>query len=469
MLSLVILNLTMQQQDNEFPIDQIQSGTPAASGPPNNGLAGGTTFQPQADPQATQAPTPTPTPDWQQTASTDVAELYQAPETPAAPNPNPIPAPTPENPAVNGGTGLVVPGSEPSQAPAVMQQDFSQANQIGTPSSAPQPLSPDSTQPAGPTPMQTPQEPIVPMPESAPSPAPASVDTSALAAAPMLAAEPAGPMPPNPLMAEPGPVPMPAPMPGLPGSDQLGSAAVGMDQSSMQLGTNTMNPDMAGVDPLAVNAEGMGAYGPPPKSKKKLLFIIGGAILGIAIIGIVIFVITRSSARKPAQNLNPTTTTTPTEQTEPTPTPSSGPATPPQGYITIEKQCYTFALYDPNTVPADQACSFKDATFGKLNTSKISVISTTDAYKNLDEFVGTIKPTLTVTSEESIKLDNFDAKQLIYKASDGKTYSRVLTLIVGKSYQQDGNAVTGIDVTTSYQDDFDKTVTKNVLDTWRWK
>ena len=188
----------------------------------------------------------------------------------------------------------------------------------------------------------------------------------------------------------------------------------------------------------------------------------------IVIIGVVIFVFTRSTARKPAQNLNPTTEQ-PTTPTEPTPTPSSGPATPPQGYVTIDKQCYSFALFDPNTVPADQACSFKDATFGKLKTSKISVISTTEAYKNLDEFVNTIKPTLTVTSEESIKLDNFDAKQLIYKASDGKTYSRVLALIVGKSYQQDGKAVTGIDITTSYQEDFDKTVTKNVLDTWRWK
>ena len=459
----------MQQQDNDFPLDQIQSGAPAAGNPPSNGgLAGGTTFQPQSDPQPSGA-TP-PAPNWQQTASSDAAALYQQPENPVAPGPAATPAPTPENPV--SGPELVVPNTESAQPPEAMQQDFSQASQIATPSAplAPQPLAPDPTQPAAPTPMQTPQEPVVPMPEPGLSPAPALPETPpATPAAPMMGAEPSSPMPSNPLMAGTAPEPMAAPMSGLPGSDQLGPAAVGMDQPMSQPANSGLDPNLNGVDPLTANMDGMGAYGPPPKNNKKLLFIIGGAVLGLIIIGIVIFVISRSSARQPAQNLNPTTTTTPTEETQTTPTPTSGPATPPQGYVTIEKQCYTFALYDPNTVPADQACSFKDATFGKLKTSKISVISTTESYKNLDEFVNTIKPTLTVTSEESIKLDNFDAKQLIYKASDGKTYSRVLALIVGKSYQQDGKAVTGIDITTSYQDDFDKTVTKNVLDTWRWK
>lgn len=445
----------MQQQDNDFPIDQIQSGT----NPPNSGLAGGTTFQPQTGAQPTAvpgvdpAPAPTPppapatAPNWQQTASSDTAELYAQPVAPVSSVPNPMPPATPV-PDASSVPDLATPSTDVGQTPVAMQQDFAQANQISTPSPAPVPL--DMNQPNNPVPPVTPQEPLPAAPEPNMVPAP-SMETPA-------------PMPANPLMSAPTPEPAQAPMPGLPGSDQLGQAALGMDQSSAPTG---MDPNMAGVDPLAANMEGMGAYGPPPNSKKKLIFIIGGAVLGIVIIGVVIFVITRSSARKPAQNLSPTTQqqTTPT----PTPTPSSGPATPPQGYVTIDKQCYTFALFEPNTVPADQACTFKDATFGKLKTSKISVISTTEAYKNLDEFVNAIKPTLTVTSAESIKLDNFDAKQLIYKASDGKTYSRVLALIVGKSYQQDGKPVTGIDITTSYQEDFDKTVTKNVLDTWRWK
>lgn len=452
----------MQQQDNDFPIDQIKTG----ANPPDGGLAGGTTFQPQATAQSSSTPEPAPpptvpTPNWQQTAASDVSELYAQP---APTTPQPI-APVASIPEASTTPGIAASTPEPGQAPIAMQQDFSQAGQVSAPSPAPQPIDTsfappqDMNQSAVPMPATTPTEPPPIMPAQAMPPAPTDISTM-----PTAMTEPTVPMPSNPLMS----APEPAPMPGLPGADQLGQAAVGMDQSSMSHPVGGLDPNMAGVDPLAANMEGMGAYGPPPNSKKKLLFIIGGAVLGIVIIGVVIFVITRSTARKPAQNLNPTTEQ-PTTPTEPTPTPSSGPATPPQGYVTIDKQCYSFALFDPNTVPADQACSFKDATFGKLKTSKISVISTTEAYKNLDEFVNTIKPTLTVTSEESIKLDNFDAKQLIYKASDGKTYSRVLALIVGKSYQQDGKAVTGIDITTSYQEDFDKTVTKNVLDTWRWK
>lgn len=444
----------MQQQDNDFPIDQIQSG----SNPPDSGIAGGTTFQPQVNGQSSAA-TPNPTlatPSWQQAAAGDATALYQQSEAPAGPTVNPITPPTinaaavPNEPPANSAPGLVIPEQNASQPPAAMQQDFNQANQITTSSPTSSVESPAPTEPT-PMPAPTPPEPMV-------TPAPAPVDTSALSASPMLGSEPAVPMP-SPNLLEIGT----AQTPGLPGADQLGRAAVGMDQPTP---ASTLDPNLAGIDPMAANVEGMGAYGPPPSSKKKLILIIAGAIVGIILIGVIILVIVNSSARKPAQNLNPTST----EETTPTtPTPTSGPATPPQGYITIEKQCYTFALYDPNSVPADQACSFKDATFGKLKTSKISVISTTEAYKNLDEFVNAIKPTITVTSQESIKLDNFDAKQLIYKASDGKTYSRVLALIVGKNYQQDGKAVTGIDITTSYQDDFDKTVTKNVLDTWRWK
>ena len=147
----------------------------------------------------------------------------------------------------------------------------------------------------------------------------------------------------------------------------------------------------------------------------------------------------------------------------------SPPATPPEGYVTIDKQCYTFAIYDPNTVPADTVCSFEDATFGKFKTSKITVNTITDDYKNLDEFAAIVEPSITVLSKEIIKLDGSDAKQFIYKSTDGRTYSRVISLVLGKTYQQEGKAVTGTDIVTSYQEEFDKTVTKNILDTWRWK
>jgi hypothetical protein len=328
-------------------------------------------------------------------------------------------------------------------------------------------------QPVSPAPQELvmPQgEPVAPMPQAE---APAAMPEQAMAPSvePMPANDLGGSPPPDVPgatleMAQPAqnevpmpqpepigaPAPILAPQPGtLPGADQLGAAAAGMDQSAMQ------NPAMGA---------GMGTYGPPPKKSKKALFIIIGAVIGVIIISVVIAVLI-SSRRQPAQDIN--TSTQPTEQPAEVATPSSGPATPPEGYETIEKQCYTFALITPNTVPDDEACTFKRSNFGQKATSIIGVDTSTNAFKTVDEFIDVFRQDKTIESEEDIKLDNFDAKQIIYKFSDGKTYSYVAALITGKNYQQDGKAVTAIGITTSYQDTFSKDVTKNVLDTWRFK
>jgi hypothetical protein len=225
-----------------------------------------------------------------------------------------------------------------------------------------------------------------------------------------------------------------------------------MDQTAMQ------NPATGG---------NMGSYGPPPKKSKKALFIIIGAVLGVLIISVVIAVLI-SSRRQPAQTIDNSQTNN-AEQQEQVPTPSSGPATPPAGYATIEKQCYTFALITPNTVPDDESCTFKKSTFGQKALSTIAVDTSTNAYKTIDEFLEVFRQDKTIESEEDIKLDNIDAKQIVYKFSDGKTYSYVAALLNSKSYQQDGKAVTAIAITTSYQDTFAQDVTKNVIDTWRFK
>lgn len=465
----------MQQQDNEFPIDQIQSGGSAGSTNPPVQPAGGASSQPQPQSQANgQVSVPqSPTPDWQQTVNSDAMALYQQPESADA--------------LVSQSDNSTLQSSAGAQAVGNMQQDFAQANNLAVPSagvgtgSSTVSSEPGAIiQPA----VQPQSSPQSLYDQSVPSTTPVDPSLSA----PMIAEHPIGAVGatdttvPMPLMTPAEPIPsvnadiVSTPSMtsgnGLPGASQLGVAANGMDQSLPQA---NLDPNLAGVDPMIANMDGMGTYGPPPNNKKKLIFIIGGAVLGLLVIIIIIMVIVNSSARKPAQNLSPTTEPTsaptpkPTSPPASTPAPSSGPATPPQGYVTIEKQCYSFALYDPNTVPADKTCSFKNATFGKLKTSTISVLTTTDSFKNLDEYINSIKPTLTVTAEESIKLDNMDAKQIIYKASDGKTYSRILALIVGKNYQQDGKPVTGIDINITYQEDFDKKVTKNVLDTWRWK
>ncbi len=420
---------------------------------------GGSTFQPQTNPQGS-------APAWQNDATADAQQLYAQPTPGSGDNPA---ASMPPNPLLNEN-----PAPQPD-ANAAMTQEFNQASNLTAPL-APNPEPTPPVVPATPAPGMEPQPTAMPtnplLNESAQQPQPSAVapgmlpaemptsqpaSTPAAAPEPMTAppvAEPAMPLPPDmsQVPVQPELYQQPA---GLPGADQLGTAAAGMDQAM---------PAQGGIDPRLAQAADMGAYGPPPRNNKKILFIILGIILGAAIIGGIVFLVTNSSKNK--QNVQTPTTTI---QPQTTQTPSSGPATPPENYVTIDKQCYSFALYNPNTVPSDQACSFEEATFGKLKTSTISVITTTESLKAIDDYFGLVKPNVTVVSEEVVKLDNIDAKQLIYKASDGKTYSEVAALIVGKNYQQDGKAVTAISIKTSYQGAFDQEVNKNIIDTWRWK
>ena len=434
--------------------------------------AGGSTFQPQDNPAGA---TPPPTPGWQNEDAADAAGVYGAAQTEqgaAAMPPNPLLADSQPAPAPN-----------PTEA---MSQDFQHASQMTAPTVAPgasdQPAAmPESTMPNSPlanaapaSPPEMPPNPLMADSQPAATAEPATPVPAAMPEAPQAAVNEINPasdmggspppdapgVNPQPAQAE---VPMPpqepagapapilAPQPGnLPGSQQLGAAAAGMDQG--QAGASAQMPGS------------MGTYGPPPKKSKKALFIILGAVIGIIVISAIIAVLL-STRKQPAQNINTTTETT--QQTVATPT--SGPATPPAGYKTIEKQCYTFALITPNTVPTDQACSFKKSTFGQKAVSTIAVDTSTTAYKTIDEFLDVFKQDKTVESEENIKLDNLDAKQIIYKYSDGKTYSYTAALITGKSYQQDGKAVTAIGINNSYQDTFDQGVTQNIIDTWRWK
>ncbi len=459
--------------------------------------SGGSTFQPQDNPAGAGA-TPPPTPGWQNDAAADAAGVYGAPQPDQASTmpPNPLMA-----------------ADQPAQTPnptETMNQDFQQASQMAvptaTPSPAPEPVQPgaDASSAMPPNPLMATDQPLSPAPpestmptsaSSAPTepapmaPAPEAPAMPETAAMPQpIAPEPvmtpsAEPLPSNDMGGSPPPdvpgsmpempqpiqneVPMPeqqpagmpaprlAPEPtqgGLPGSAQLGAAAAGMDQMAMQ------NPAMGG---------NMGSYGPPPKNNKKIIFIIIGAVLGVLIISVVIGVLI-STRRQPAQTVDNTQPTNTVQQAQ-VPTPSSGPAAPPEGYVTIEKQCYTFALIQPNTVPQGDSCTFDRSTFGQKASSIISVDTTTTPYKTIDEFLEVFRQDKSIESEENIKLDNFDAKQVIYKFSDGKTYSFVAALLTGKNYQQDGKSVTGIGITTSYQDSFSKEVTKNVIDTWRFK
>lgn len=446
----------MQPQDNDFPIDQVQGGGGLAS--PTDGqstgqepIVGGATFQPQSSTSNSSA-----APAWQNDAQADANAIYAQPDTTMAGAPQNPPAPT---------TDSTPPSPSPNDA---MQTDFQNAGNL----TASNPLL-TSDQPEPVAPIPTTPEPQTVAPQASPEPAPMTSPSEQAATGTAMGAPALAPKEPiqyeQPQPADQSPMnqdmyAQPA-QPGLPGSDSLGAAVAGMGQAGQD------QPQMQTTDQMMPQGQmPQGTYGPPPKKKSgKLLFIILGIVVGLAIIGVGVFLFLRSRTTTTTQTPTTTNQTTNTTNTTTTTTPTSGPATPPPGYATITKQCYTFALFVPNTVPQDQACTFTNSTFGQKQISKIAVSTGTIAFKTIDELTAIFKPTITVVSENKIKLDNFDATQIIYKSPDGKTYSAVFTLVVGKNYQQDGKAVTTLVLTTSYQDDFDTTVTKNVLDTWRWQ
>ena len=445
----------MQPQNN--PINSNQSDDVPAG---DTSLpSGGSTFNPQNQGSpASQASVPdnsiAPNPAWQNQASADAEALggsaAPAPTMPAMP-PNPLLADTQNTPAIPAN-----PVSQPMAMPAVSNAP------VGI-----NPSPPASTMPPNPllagsaaapqanmsvpesstiTPPAAPQPEVIPtaMSDMGGSPPP---DVPGANPEPVMAEPLAPEMPQSNLAGAASPIMYPRPG-QLPGADQLGQSASGMDQP------------VPGMD-------NMGTYGAPPKKSKKALFIIVGAILGVIIISVAVALLL-STRKQPAENINPVAdngTSTPVE----VPKPSSGPATPPAGYKTIDKQCYSFALITPNTVPTDQSCSFKKSTFGGKAISSISVDTTTNPFKTIDEFLDVYKQDKTIIGEEEISLDGQKGKQLTYKYSDGKKYSYIAVLITGKNYQQDGKSVTGVGINMSFQDDFDEQVTKNVIDTWRWK
>lgn len=445
----------MQPQDYTQPTNQPQDDTQSsATGAPiaqpldpANPLSAGMTIQPQAGGVASNTPT------WHNDATNDANQLYAQTE-PSVPN-NPgstqPAAAMPPNPLHDEANAAQNPADAANPAQA-MANDFG-TNNLVAPASA---TSPSVEQPPAGTAPVSPQEPLATQSEPVPV-APAGVSQET-------ASQPTEPTPPNLNQAMHDPY-APAPTtaqqgvsPQLPGSESLGTAVASLYQPDSPQGQPGM-PSQMGNMPAA-------NYGPPPKKGKAVIFIIIGVIIGLAAIaGGVFFFLRNRTVTNTQPTPTPATTTPPTS----TSTPTSGPATPPAGYVTITKQCYTFALYNPNTVPTDQSCSFADATFGKLKTSKIYVQTTTESYKTIDDYLAVFEPTVTVIEKKDVSLDGQTAKQVIYKASDGRTYSQVAVLIVSKNYQQGGKAVTGLALNTSYQESFDKEVTENVISTWRWQ
>lgn len=429
----------MQPQDNDFPIDQIKTDSSAAGvagaaslpAAASGALMGGTTFQPQASP--TQS-----APAWQQDAQADASMLGAQASDQTLPV---APVAVPE---------IATPPSQPPYVPPIAATIEPSAPVQPGPLDMPMPEAATA-----PTSTIMPVEQLQPQPIAEPQPV---LPSSPVASPPPVEDVPGGSLPPG-MPMEPQPAMPPDSMPV--SYNQPVTAPSELPPSYAQPGAL---PGADQLAPVAAGLDSMGSYGPPPKKSKKLLFIILGVVLGLALVGGGVYYFTVI-----AKKSTPTPAPAPTPTPVPTPTPTSGPATPPEGYATITKQCYSFALYVPNTVPKDETCTFATSTFGQKAISTIAVDTKTEPYQKIDEYLAISSASVTVLSTDVIKLDGLDATQVIYKATDGKTYSLVALLLVGKNYQQDGKTVTVVAITTTYQDEFDKTVTKNVLDTWRWQ
>lgn len=433
----------MQPQDNGLPTNQPMDDQPVNDGimplpssqpmDPNNPLSAGSTIQPQAGGISSDAPA------WHNNAVEDANQLYSQPESavPFSPEQNSNSAQMPPNPLHD---ETPQPPANPSEA---ITNDFQNSNIV------PQPQEQSPAMPS--TPMSEDNNPLNQAPSglvvpNEPSSAEQDMPQPALA-------EQSQPIVDQPTLSSSYTDTTSSQQ--LPGSENLGTAMAQLYQPEQTTGQMQMQQPTGGV------------MGPPPKKNSKIIFIILGIIIGLAAIGAGVFFLLRNRTSNNTATVTPSTNNTVPQES--TPAPSSGPATPPEGYATITKQCYTFALVTPNTVPQDEACTFVDATFGKKQISMISVETYTQEFKTIDEALDLFKPTVTIVSENKTKLDNLDATQIIYKSTDGKTYSRIFTLIVGKKYQQDGKTVTGLSLTTSYQDEYEKQVTPNIIDTWRWQ
>ena len=425
----------MQPQDNDFPLNQVQGGgmgdNNAQAGQPTDAvapLAAGATFQPQAGGIAASAPT------WHNDAINDANQVYAQSGGPDPASPAPMDQP-PANPA-----------PAPS---ADISNDFGNSANLAS-------ANPLTAQEPATEPIQ--QTEAAPLP-NAPTEGMNSAQPQLSPKEPIQYEVPQQPMANE--TAHIGNDPYTQQQQGLPGSENLGAAVAyvyqqdQMQQSQVQM-DQAYQPQMQQPMPSNVSQT--------PKKSKKWIFILLGVIIALAAIGggVYYYLSMRKTTETPI--VTPTT-----DNTVVTPTPTAGPATPPAGYETIAKQCYSFALYVPNTVPKDEACSFAESTFGNKKISKIAVETSTNEYKTVDEFLSLFKSSVTLVSENKIKLNDLEATQIIYKFTDGRTYSKIFTLLVGKSYQQDGKPVTGLALTTSYQETFDVEVTNNVIDTWRWQ
>lgn len=199
------------------------------------------------------------------------------------------------------------------------------------------------------------------------------------------------------------------------------------------------------------------------KFPKKIIIIAGAAIGAIVVISIVLVIINNSKP-KPAVDLNQAQVNDTQKATDNT---TTVPATIPDGFKKVDRDCFSFGVFLPTTVDFSKTNCKITAKFGSASQYSISVAPVTDSVNGLQALVDQAKVG-TITSQEDIKLGGFDAKKVIQKVN-GLDQQSVVVIPTGKNYLLDGKAITGFIINTSFNDDTAKKASETLVSTWAWK
>ncbi len=205
------------------------------------------------------------------------------------------------------------------------------------------------------------------------------------------------------------------------------------------------------------------ASSPPTTSKLKKALIIGGAALVILVIGLSILTLT--SKKKTDKNKN-----NPANGSNQGP---SGGSTVPQGYKTIDRLCFSFALLDNNLNIDDGDACFLQASYGDGGHNTFNVYPETQKYATVADFVAAKKKAYnsSVAGEEDIKVGGLDAHKVIENIGgpSNAQLARIYILTPNKKYTYQSVPITGFEINASLLDDSSKEVLNQAISSWKWK
>lgn len=432
----------MPDSDNTFPIPPLtpKDGTPPA----------------QPAPTGAAPAQPMPSNDW---ASSAVPASNPEPVANAVPN-APMPQPT-----------TAVPASPPPAMPV--------SEPVATaPTDAAAPVV--SPPPAAPVAPVTPAQEAIPAPslpvdDGLGTPPPGSPGSTMGAVVPPAAAQ----QPPMPTAA---PTPTEQAMPSQQPTNMLdlsgqqtatpvdNSLAPPAPTSDMEMPAPTLpsdtNPQLLAADASMLGGD-MGMAEQKPKSSifKKLLIALL-IFVGLVVVLSLVLYITGRSSRKPAIELNDQTNQN--QQTQQNNN-SATPAAIPEGYVKIDRDCFSFGFPSNNSIPSGESACAVTAKLGKLGLGQFVITPGTNPVNSVDELVNPVKNANKVTSEEDVQINGIAAKKLTIEGGPSGQNVKYLVLVKDKGYTFSGKPIISFDITISTGQEFFKQVADTAISTWQWK